>query len=133
MFREHLRNITKTMNPYCRVKIRFNLFLSIYSTFSKHALKASSTKDEKDLIYFFETQFQQIILKLTTQNVEEILDELCELRDDCHEKYEEIAKMSELTMEPFRIICDGDAIGGESSRRPCVKKFKYEGFYPVDG
>jgi hypothetical protein len=118
-------------------KLRFDVFCHIYAGFSKYIEKLRHPltpvqEKEKELVSLFTSGFQKIARRLTTQNIGEILNELCELRDDCHEKYEEMAKSYNLSLKPFRVMFDGVVIGDESSRRPCTKPFEYEGFLPYD-
>lgn len=116
-------------------KLRFDLFYHVYTGFDTYIEKLREPltpvqEKEKRLVSLFKAEFQKIVRRMTPQNIGEILDELCELRDDCHEKYEEMAKRYNLSLKPFRVMFDGVVIGDESSRRPCTKPFEYEGFLP---
>jgi hypothetical protein len=82
------------------------------------------TKEERPLIVFH----RQVSSHLCPENTAEMLDEFRELRDDCHEQYEILKKGGGVRIRPFRIIASGEVIGFESSRKPCTKKFEYEGF-----
>lgn len=118
-------------------KLRFDVFCHIYTGFSKYIEKlreplTSAQEKERELVSTFTSGFQNIAKRLTRRNIGEILDELCELRDDCHEKYEEMAKRYNLSLKPFRVMFDRVVIGDESSRRPCTKTFEYEGFLPYE-
>jgi hypothetical protein len=116
-------------------KLRFDVFCHIYTGFSKYIEKLREPltpvqEKERELVSIFTSGFQKITGRLTTQDIGEILDELCELRDDCHEKYEELAQKYNLSLKPFRVMFDGVVIGDESSRRPCTKTFECEGVFP---
>ena len=116
-------------------KLRFDLFCHVYTGFDAYIEKLREPltpvqEKERELVSTFTSGFQKIVSRLTSQNTREILDELCELRDDCHEKYEELTKSCNLSLKPFRVMFDGVVIGDESSRRPCTKFFEYEGFLP---
>ena len=106
------------------------MFLTLYRKINEDLTK-DLTKGEKELLSFFNTRFQLICERMTNENTAETLDDFRELRDDCHEQYEILKKGDgggDINIRPFRIIASGEVIGFESSRRPCTKKFEYEGF-----
>lgn len=128
-----MNEYTNTMNnliPYSEEHGCLNMFLILYRKINEDLTK-HLTKGEKELLSFFNTRFQLICERMTNENTAETLDDFRELRDDCHEQYEILKKgdgCGDINIRPFRIIASGEVIGFESSRRPCTKKFEYEGF-----
>jgi hypothetical protein len=93
-----------------------------YITYADNLLTQPLTlAHEKELILFFTEQFERIVSQITPQNEKDILDDLRELRDDCHKKYEALSKIHQLTLKPFRVIYEGVVLAYESSRRPYHK------------
>jgi hypothetical protein len=121
-----IENVMKDLPPYSEEHGCFNMFIILYRKITDETDK--HTKEERELLSFFTTQFHLICERLTSENTEETLDDFRELRDDCHEQYEILKKVKNINIKPFRIIASGEVIGFESSRRPCTKKFEYEGF-----
>lgn len=116
----------KDLVPYSEEHGCLNMFIILYK---KIIDIKDNTKEETDLLTSFTTRFHLICDRLTSENTAEMLDEFRELRDDCHEQYEILKKRGgDVNIRPFRIIASGEVIGFESSRRPCTKKFEYEGF-----
>ena len=123
----NISNVMKDLPPYSEEHGCFNMFIILYRKITDEADK--HTKEERELLSFFTTQFHLICDRLTPENTTEMLDEFRELRDDCHEQYEILKKGGGgVNIKPFRIIASSEVIGFESSRRPCTKKFEYEGF-----
>jgi len=123
-------NIMNNLIPYSEEHGCLNMFLTLYRKINEDLTK-DLTKGEKELLSFFNTRFQLICERMTNENTAETLDDFRELRDDCHEQYEILKKGDgggDINIRPFRIIASGEVIGFESSRRPCTKKFEYEGF-----
>lgn len=95
-----------------------------YITYADNLLAETLTptrEKELELILFFTEQFERNVSQITPQNEKDILEDLRELRDDCQEKYETLAKIHQLTLKPFRVIYEGAVLAGESSRRPYHK------------
>ena len=95
------KHIQKTMKN--NEKLRFDLFCHVYTGFDAYIEKLREPltpvqEKERELVSTFTSGFQKIVSRLTSQNTREILDELCELRDDCHEKYEELTKSCNLSL-----------------------------------
>jgi hypothetical protein len=129
----NIRNIMNNLVPYSEEHGCFNMFIMLYRkiTDTEHNDEYNKhTKEERELLSFFTDRFHLICDRLTSENTAEMLDEFRELRDDCHEQYEILKKGDKggVNIRPFRIIASGEVIGFESSRRPCTKKFEYEGF-----
>ncbi len=118
------RHLTLRMPNYTDNKLYFLMLQNTYDDYITHAdnlLTEQLTpthEKELELILFFTEQFESIVSRITTQNEKDILDDLRELRDDCQEKYEELAKMYHLTLKPFRVFYEGAVLACESSRRP---------------
>lgn len=126
----NITNVMKDLVPYSEEHGCFNMFIILYGKITDEGT-GEHTKEERELLSFFTTQFHLICERLTSENTAEMLDEFRELRDDCHEQYEILKKgdgSGDVNIRPFRIIASGEVIGFESSRRPCTKKFEYEGF-----
>ena len=130
----NITNVMKDLVPYSEEHGCFNMFIILYGKITDEGagmFTGEHTKEERELLSFFTTQFHLICKRLTSENKAEMLDEFRELRDDCHEQYEILKKRDgggDVNIRPFRIIASGEVIGFESSRRPCTKKFEYEGF-----
>lgn len=123
--------IMKDLVPYSEEHGCFNIFIILYRKITEEDEDyeyEDYTKEERDLLSFFIDRFHRICVQLTSENTAEMLDEFRELRDDCHEQYEILKKGRGVRIRPFRIIASGEVIGFESSRKPCTKKFEYEGF-----
>ena len=74
------------MNHY--EKLRFDVFCHIYTGFSKYIEKlreplTPAQEKERELVSLFTAGFQKIAKRLTTQNIGEILDELCAFSETC--------------------------------------------------
>ena len=125
-----ITNVMKDLPPYSEEHGCFNMFIILYRKIVYNDLEedTKNTKQERELLSFFTDRFHHICERLTSENTAEMLDEFRELRDDCHEQYEILKKGGDVNIRPFRIIASGEVIGFESSRRPCTKKFEYEGF-----
>lgn len=123
----NISNVLKELVPYSEEHACLNIFIILYRKITEED-DEYYTKDERDLLSFFIDRFHRICDRLTSENTAEMLDEFRELRDDCHEQYEILKKGGGVIIRPFRIIASGEVIGFESSRRPCTKKFEYEGF-----
>jgi hypothetical protein len=132
-----ISNIMKDLVPYSEEHACLNIFIILYrkimeegDEYYEYYTKEDDehTKEERDLLSFFIDRFHRICVQLTSENTAETLDEFRELRDDCHEQYEILKKGGGVRIRPFRIIASGEVIGFESSRKPCTKKFEYEGF-----
>ena len=128
---DRIMNIIKDLVPYSEEHACFNIFIILYRKITEEDEDYEYeyyTKEERDLLSFFIDRFHRICVQLTSENTAEMLDEFRELRDDCHEQYEILKKGGGVRIRPFRIIASGEVIGFESSRKPCTKKFEYEGF-----
>lgn len=130
---DSISRIMKDLVPYSEEQGCFKMFIILYRKIAYNDLEedTKNTKQERELLSFFTDRFHHICDRLTPENTAEMLDEFRELRDDCHEQYEILKKGDgggDVNIRPFRIIASGEVIGFESSRRPCTKKFEYEGF-----
>lgn len=119
------RHLTLHMPSFCSDnRLCFLMLQNTYDdyiTYADNLLTEPLTpthEKELELILFFTEQFELIVSQITTQNEKDILDDLRELRDDCQEKYEALAKMYHLTLKPFRVFYEGAVLACESSRRP---------------
>jgi hypothetical protein len=125
----NISNIMKNLVPYSEEHGCLNIFIILYRKITEEEEEYEYyTKKERDLLSFFINRFHRVCAQLTSENTAEMLDEFRELRDDCHEQYEILKKGGGVRIRPFRIIASGEVIGFESSRKPCTKKFEYEGF-----
>ena len=119
-FEQYLVNIPYyTENKLCFLMLQ-NTY-DDYITYADNLLTEKPTpthKKEVELIMFFTEQFEIIVSQIKTQNENDILDDLRELRDDCQEKYEALSKIHQLTLKPFRVIYEGVVLAYESTRRP---------------
>ena len=121
----HFRDITKNMDPYCMTKLELDLFIVIYKNYELDLTKLLSSpslttvqEQERDLMLSFMCHFRQIMNRLTIQNADTIIDDLRNLRDSYHDKYEVLVKQyPDINVRPFRTFYEGDVIGYESHQR----------------
>ena len=124
---DHFERHLVDMPYYTDNKLCFLMLKNTYNdyiTYADNLLTEPLTpthEKELELILFFTEQFELIVSQITTQNEKDILDDLRELRDDCQEKYEALAKMYNITLKPFRVFYEGAVLACESSRRPYHK------------
>ena len=116
----HMPYYTDNKLCFLMLKNTYNDYITYADNLLTEPLTPSHEK-ELELILFFTEQFELIVSQITTQNEKDILDDLRELRDDCQEKYEALAKMYNITLKPFRVFYEGSVLACESSRRPYHK------------
>lgn len=116
----HMPYYTDSKLCFLMLKNTYNDYITYADNLLTEPLTPTHEK-ELELILFFKEQFELIVSRITTQNEKDILDDLRELRDDCQEKYEALAKMYNITLKPFRVFYEGSVLACESSRRPYHK------------
>jgi hypothetical protein len=103
-------------------KMCFNTLLFIYSYYKNYK---PIHEWERELCDTFVCRYDACIKALTNESINDCLDTLREIRDECHEKYAAYKKQHTMVMRPFRVIYDGVVIGLESTRRP-TKSYEFE-------
>jgi hypothetical protein len=108
--------VINALPSYCTLKMCFNTFLSSYSYYKNYK---PINEFERELCDEFMYRFDECIRTLTQENINECLDTLRDIRDECQEKYAEYKKqnVNPVFMRPFRVIYDGTVMGLESTQR----------------
>lgn len=114
--------IIASLPSYSAEKMCFNTLLFIYSFYKNYK---PIHQWERELCDTFVHRYDTCLRTLTNESINDCLDTLREIRDDCHEKYAAYKKQYTMVMRPFRVIYDGVVIGLESTRRP-RKPYDYE-------